>query len=1046
MFTFMRVPHVVGRIVCIVPILALAPPLSAEPCRGPALPLAAGQEHVRVAEGVVPVDALDSARAACLVQLAAGVRATRDAIVLAPGVERALHDSLGDIPHMITIANFGPSVALTHNGVRVEPLCDADATIAVSYEPGDLLSVRSLDEPLALPLTLLPLIAEDTPIPGAKDRVLLVDGSATLRPESAEGVVRFETPELSVHAADLLVARIELKLERQLASDGFADLVLQNTGRSVTLALLRARDVLGDPTRLRLHAALPLSSLGNPKSVSLALRVADGEPDPQVALERFELETLSLPQPRPGVLSPLAPARAEPDQPPSDDAEEAADQDDSLARRPESGQDEGPLHATGLRPPTPQEEAWMRANMVPTGQVRFNELALRRLDDAGIPRPRTLKPVAVGSEVLSADELPMRIQAEDEEPVGLPVSVDNSTLSAFPPIDTQGSQGSCAAFSSTYYVMTHMHCLARGCDAKSGGRAVAFSPAFTYNLINGGSDSGSWFSSAYAVMKFHGSPTWNEFPYEAYGSNPLRHRKWPTDYDTWRAAIDRRIENSGSVSNVNTSAGLAQLKQLLVNGYVLNYATFVYSWNYATIDDDPSTPDDDAFVGEQIVSHVAGNSGGHGMTVVGYDDRIWLDLNENGTVDEGEKGALRIANSWGNWKDGGFTWIAYDALNPTSTVPGAPNPTNRDGCFWYERAYWVTARSSYEPSAVAEVTLAHSLRDQAHVDLGQGEPGSMTILEWAYPFVPPGDGGPYAFDGSSGDAVSATFAIDFSDLAEQDLARSWFIRLRDASLGSPLDVDRFALHDELGRRVLHSTSLPLEIDGETVDIKLEHTLDANPSAQLELGEALDSWLTPAESPHEECAVFEIDLLCGAGLLDVEVSGLDGDADLVVLHESQGSPCDSTASAACHADHLGSQNESCQLDLPRPGRWLAAVRNVDVSQEIDFSIRADVVDTNTPPPIDDLRVAKAVSGTELDLQWTRPGACGTRGAASAYSIHETAWAPADGAPAFPAATDEFDTTSESVTRSLPLPGLPAPGALELLLVIAENGSGPGEALP
>ena len=36
-----------------------------------------------------------------------------------------------------------------------------------------------------------------------------------------------------------------------------------------------------------------------------------------------------------------------------------------------------------------------------------------------------------------------------------------------------------------------MTCLARGCNAKNDPtRAVAFSPAFTYNLINGGSNDG----------------------------------------------------------------------------------------------------------------------------------------------------------------------------------------------------------------------------------------------------------------------------------------------------------------------------------------------------------------------------------------------------------------------------------------------------------------------------------------------------------------------------------------------------------------------------
>lgn len=42
------------------------------------------------------------------------------------------------------------------------------------------------------------------------------------------------------------------------------------------------------------------------------------------------------------------------------------------------------------------------------------------------------------------------------------------------------------------------------------------------------------------------------------------------------------------------------------------------------------------------------------MTLVGYNDNIWVDINGNGIVDNGEKGAFKIANSWGN-DDGRFT-------------------------------------------------------------------------------------------------------------------------------------------------------------------------------------------------------------------------------------------------------------------------------------------------------------------------------------------------------------------------------------------------------
>ena len=68
-----------------------------------------------------------------------------------------------------------------------------------------------------------------------------------------------------------------------------------------------------------------------------------------------------------------------------------------------------------------------------------------------------------------------------------------------------------------------------------------------------------------------------------------------------------------------------------------------------------------------------GTEGAHSMTVVGYNDAIWIDINKNDIVDSGEKGAFRVANSWGlGWEYEGFTWVAYDALYAVSQVDGVP--------------------------------------------------------------------------------------------------------------------------------------------------------------------------------------------------------------------------------------------------------------------------------------------------------------------------------------------------------------------------------------
>ena len=85
----------------------------------------------------------------------------------------------------------------------------------------------------------------------------------------------------------------------------------------------------------------------------------------------------------------------------------------------------------------------------------------------------------------------------------------------------------------------------------------------------------------------------------------------------------------------------------------------------------------DKYIGQSIITRCDGNGyGAHRITIVGYDDNIWVDINQNGIVESGEKGAFKIANSWGTWYDNdGFVWMSYDALNAVSSVKDSENVT-----------------------------------------------------------------------------------------------------------------------------------------------------------------------------------------------------------------------------------------------------------------------------------------------------------------------------------------------------------------------------------
>ena len=384
-------------------------------------------------------------------------------------------------------------------------------------------------------------------------------------------------------------------------------------------------------------------------------------------------------------------------------------------------QDQDP-HRTGLIQMTPQELSAYEASYPRVVRVGLSQLGLERVNAYRQSKGMSLLPPQIAAADGQDIQAVIGSAPALDDPTGsmkdldlpdLPDSVDNSLLKYFPPIRSQGDLGSCASFAGTYYTMTYMLAKARDWDAKDGGDAYRLSPKWSYNFLNQGNNGGSSYVHNYDLGAKHGITTWEEFPYDG-----VDYRSWDLNTAHWRNAIYRRFGQSGYVSNTNTDEGIALVKQMLTNGYILNFSTYISSWQYQQISDDPSTPLDDPFVGKQICYWMNGTSGSHAMTVVGYNDNIWVDINSDGIVDPGEKGAFRIANSWGPaWKDEGFTWIAYDALKEVSAVPGGPS-VGRLMAWSVGHAYWILARASYTPTLLAEFTLNHLKRDQLQMRLG----------------------------------------------------------------------------------------------------------------------------------------------------------------------------------------------------------------------------------------------------------------------------------------------------------------------------------------
>jgi hypothetical protein len=348
----------------------------------------------------------------------------------------------------------------------------------------------------------------------------------------------------------------------------------------------------------------------------------------------------------------------------------------------------------------------------------------------------------------------------------LPYMVDNSTQIYMRPAFQQDGL-CCGQASAIGYNFTYE--MSRERDLNANLPQNQYVTHFAWNFMNGGE---GWYGVSYLhsiqILKEFGMPNVVDYGGALGFGGPKR---WMSGYTLYYNSMHNRITNAYQIP-VGTPEGLLVLKHWLhshlEDSPIGGIASFYAQYMSATDVLPAGTPE----AGKYVLTNFGG-SPNHAMTIVGYNDSIrWdynndgqytndIDINGDNVVDmkDWETGGFKMVQSYGggpNWGNGGYAYMMYKTV---ADVLG-------NGGIWNHCVHVLDVKETYDPKLTAKIIIKHSLRKMIKVNVGISNNVTLAKpqITLGFPIYDYQGGDNFMQGGSSEEDKTIEFGLDLSKL------------------------------------------------------------------------------------------------------------------------------------------------------------------------------------------------------------------------------------------------------------------------------------------